>query len=185
MFLKGLATPWWCHLHLTLRSSIEEQRITSSVWIFSLYSDDKIYMEHMWQYTLREKRLKSLVLLVLWVKGGCLPTLDLWVWGLSYLLIMTPLVDFWSFIFYLVLALLLCVPLVWWLLFYSFYFVTPFNHWYPILSQLLFYGFYFVRPFNHWYHIVTSLNFILCFWLVKLLKARSSWVIFLEGLSRL
>ena len=84
----------------------------------------KIYMENMRQYTLREKRLKSLVLLVLWVKGVVCPplwyTLDLWVWGLSYLLIMTPLVDLWSFIFLLGPSALLCVSLVWWLLFYCF-----------------------------------------------------------------
>ena len=74
-------------------------------------------------YLEREKRLKSLVLLVLWVKWVVSPplwyTLVSWVWGLHYHLVMTPLVELWSFIFYLVLAHLLCVvpwpPLVWWL----------------------------------------------------------------------
>ena len=71
----------------------------------------------------REKILKGLVLLVLWVKGDVSPplwyTLVLWVWGLPHHLVVTPLVDLWSFIFYLLLTPLLCVvpwpPLVWWL----------------------------------------------------------------------
>ena len=79
-------------------------------------------------YLEREKRLKSLDLLVLWVKGVISPPLwytwVLWVWGLPYHLVVTPLVDLWSFIFYLVLSPLLCVvtwpPLVWWLKFITF-----------------------------------------------------------------
>ena len=45
-------------------------------------------------YLEREKRLKSLVLSVLWVKGVGYPplwyTLVLWIWGFPYLLIVTP-----------------------------------------------------------------------------------------------
>ena len=83
--------------------------------------------------------------------------------GCLIFLLWPPLVDLWSFLFYLVLKLLLCVPLVWWLLFHGFYFLRPLDHWYPILSQLLFYGFYFVRPLDHWYPILSQPNFILCF----------------------
>ena len=110
-------------------------------------------------------------------------TLVLWVWGVSYLLIMTPSVDIWSFIFYLVLALLLCVSLVWWLLFYGFISVRPLDHWYPILSQLNFMVFIFVRPLYHWYPILSQLNFMVFIFgpLVKL----TLWFLFFKTIGPL
>ena len=59
----------------------------SSHYIVMIKIYETMYLE-------REKILKSLVLLFLWVKGVVCPplwyTLILWVWGLSYLLIVTP-----------------------------------------------------------------------------------------------
>ena len=93
-------------------------------------------------------------------KMGCLSTLVLWVWGFPYHMFVTPLVDLWSFIFYLVLAPLLCVvpwpPLVWW------------------LNLINFYCFIVTWPYELWDPTVSVLKFILCFIMVTTLKPRVS-----------
>ena len=103
------------------------------VWSFSLYSDDKKkYGTHVTIYLEREKRLKFLVLLVMWVKGVVSPplwyTMILWVWVFPYHLVVTLT---WLMVL-LVLAPLLYVvpwpPLVWWLnliIFYCFIVMWP------------------------------------------------------------
>ena len=67
-------------------------------------------------YLEREKRLKSLVLLVLWVKGVVCPPLwyTLILWGMRVVLpsYCDPLWSTYGPLSYLVVALLLCVPLV-------------------------------------------------------------------------
>ena len=104
--------------------SVKVERDENYVWIY--YNNIILYLALLFtsSYTMmiriyviiyldREKRLKSLVLLVLWVKWVVSPplryTLVLWVWRFPYHLILTPLVDLWSFIFYLVLEPFLCV----------------------------------------------------------------------------
>ena len=81
-------------------------------------------------------------------KMGCFSTfmvhLGLVDMGGSYHLVVTPLVDLWSFIFYLVLAPLLCVVpwphLVWWLNLINFIVLLLCDHdlWYPTQSVLNF-----------------------------------------------
>ena len=135
------------------------------------------------------QRLNSLVLLVLSVKGVVYPplwyTLVLWVWGLPYLFIVTPFGLL--MVLYLLLghsALIACTFgmmtfISWFLFLYDHLTIVPY------CKSIELYCFYFHMTIWPLYPILSSLNFILYLWLVKLLKARSCWGIFLEGLSRL
>ena len=100
----------------------------------------KIYMEHMWQYTLREKRLNPLVLLVLWVKGFFF---HLGLVGMRVFLTYFCDPFGWIMVLYLLLGpsvLIVCTfGMMTFILFYCY---GPYDLSYPILSQpnlILFY----------------------------------------------
>ena len=119
-------------------------------------------------YLEREKRLKSSVLLVLWVKGvvslHLQYTLVLWVWGFPYHLVLTPSVDLWSFIFY-----------VWYLD----------KLWYDDLTLLLLLFYFYVTTWTLVPYSKCTQLYFMNYIMVTTLKTRVSYVTILEEMPSL
>ena len=105
---------------MKLCMNLLQQYFSRSTFViyFFLYNDDKNICDNI---TWERENIKVIGLVGPMDNTGFFPplryTLVLWVWWFPYHILVTPFVDLWSFIFYLILVPLLCVvpwpPLVW------------------------------------------------------------------------